>query len=104
MDQHSTTAFFLPLFRLKQLVIVMLRLRKWYLFLQKLRLIQQHSGLPDPNPDHALVMARFARACIDKIPEVTKSLEVTLGPDTGDLTIRVGLHSGEYQAVLYWAN
>lgn len=37
-------------------------------------------------------MARFARDCMHKMWEVTKRLEVTLGPDTGDLTMRIGLH------------
>ena len=39
-------------------------------------------GLPEPNPDHAVVMARFARDCLDKMNELTRKLEVTLGPDT----------------------
>ena len=36
-------------------------------------------GLPDPRPDHAVVMCRFARNCLHKINEVTKQLEVQLG-------------------------
>ena len=30
--------------------------------------------------------------------KVTKELEVTLGPDTGDLSLRIGLHSGPVTA------
>ena len=30
--------------------------------------------------------------------EVVKKLEVTLGPDTGDLTMRFGLHTGPVTA------
>lgn len=51
-------------------------------------------GLPDPRKDHAVIMARFARDCLQTVGDLTKKLEVTLGPDTGDLQIRVGLHSG----------
>lgn len=43
---------------------------------------------------HALVMAKFAKDIMYKVHEVTQQLEVSLGPDTGDLSIRIGLHSG----------
>mmetsp|Transcript_5193 Transcript_5193/g.10983 ORF Transcript_5193/g.10983 Transcript_5193/m.10983 type:complete len:124 (-) Transcript_5193:52-423(-) len=56
------------------------------------------AGLPDPRPDHAIIMARFARECLNKIGDVTKQLEVRLGPDTGDLSLRIGLHSGPVTA------
>jgi class 3 adenylate cyclase len=49
-------------------------------------------GLPDPRKDRAVVMARFARDCLTKMNYLTKKLEVKLGPDTADLSIRVGLH------------
>jgi class 3 adenylate cyclase len=55
-------------------------------------------GLPEPRKDHAVVMARFARDCMTKMNDLTKKLEVTLGPDTADLSIRVGLHSGPVTA------
>jgi class 3 adenylate cyclase len=55
-------------------------------------------GLPEPRKDHAVVMARFARNCMERMNELTQKLEVTLGPDTGELTIRVGLHSGPVTA------
>lgn len=48
------------------------------------------TGLPEPMKDHALVMARFARDCIEKMNDLTKKLEVALGPDTGDLCLRIG--------------
>jgi class 3 adenylate cyclase len=51
-------------------------------------------GLPEPRKDHAVIMARFARDCLTKMNDLMKRLEVTLGPDTADLSIRVGLHSG----------
>jgi class 3 adenylate cyclase len=56
------------------------------------------AGLPDKCQDHAVVMARFARDCIAEHITLTKQLEVTLGPDTGDLRIRIGLHSGPITA------
>lgn len=56
------------------------------------------AGLPEPRKDHATVMARFARDCMSKMNDLTKLLEVSLGPDTGDLAIRVGLHSGPVTA------
>lgn len=56
------------------------------------------TGLPDPQDDHAVIMARFAKECMQKMSELTKKLEVTLGPDTGDLCMRFGLHSGPVTA------
>jgi class 3 adenylate cyclase len=51
-------------------------------------------GLPDPRKDHYAVMCRFAQDCMSAMHVHTKELEVRLGPDTGDLSLRVGLHSG----------
>ena len=56
------------------------------------------TGLPDPNPDHAVVMAAFAQQCLDRFNELTKELELGLGPGTADLGIRIGLHSGPVTA------
>eukprot|EP00934_Nitzschia_sp_Nitz4_P004638 Nitzschia sp. Nitz4//scaffold197_size40390//30718//39231//NITZ4_007521-RA/size40390-augustus-gene-0.11-mRNA-1//1//CDS//3329540496//4628//frame0 len=56
------------------------------------------TGLPDPQPDHAVRMTKFARECIQKMNDVTKKLEVSLGPDTGDLLLRLGLNSGPVTA------
>lgn len=55
-------------------------------------------GLPDPNPRHAVTMARFARDCLHRMNDLTTHLEVDLGPDTGELELRVGLHSGPVTA------
>jgi class 3 adenylate cyclase len=52
------------------------------------------TGLPEPRKDHAVVMARFAHDCMYQMHKLTKKLEVVLGPDTGDLSMRFGLHSG----------
>lgn len=46
------------------------------------------AGLPEPRPDHATVMCRFANDCLKKVHVLTKKLMVVLGPDTEDLTMR----------------
>ena len=51
-------------------------------------------GLPKPRDDHAVVICRFANDCIASLCRLVKELEVCLGPDTGDLAVRVGVHSG----------
>lgn len=56
------------------------------------------AGLPVPRKDHQTVMARFARDCLYRFSIITKQLEVQLGPGTGDLGLRVGLHSGAVTA------
>jgi class 3 adenylate cyclase len=56
------------------------------------------TGLPDPRKDHAVVMARFARDCMHRMNILVRKLEVTLGPDTADLSMRFGLHSGPVTA------
>lgn len=43
-------------------------------------------------------MARFARDCVHRMHSLTNKLEVKLGPDTGDLALRVGIHSGPVTA------
>jgi class 3 adenylate cyclase len=52
------------------------------------------AGLPDPRPDHAIVMAKFANDCLNRMFKMVRKLEVELGPDTAELGLRVGLHSG----------
>eukprot|EP00980_Cylindrotheca_fusiformis_P008516 scaffold1807_cov140-Cylindrotheca_fusiformis.AAC.8 len=49
-------------------------------------------GLPEPVDNHATVACKFARDCLKKMKEVTFKLEVTLGPDTGDLDLRTGMN------------
>ncbi|KAG7338222.1 adenylate/guanylate cyclase [Nitzschia inconspicua] len=56
------------------------------------------TGLPEPRKDHAVVMVKFAIDCRDEFVEVTRLLEVSLGPDTADLGLRIGLHSGAVTA------
>jgi len=46
----------------------------------------------------AIVMAEFARECMQKVTEVIRELELTLGPDTAELAMRFGVHSGPITA------
>jgi class 3 adenylate cyclase len=56
------------------------------------------TGLPEPQAMHAVIMCKFASDCRVKLFKVTRELEVILGPDTGDLSMRFGLHSGPVTA------
>lgn len=56
------------------------------------------AGLPEPQKDHAVIMCRFARDCMLRMKGLTKKLEKSLGPDTGELDMRVGIHSGPVTA------
>jgi class 3 adenylate cyclase len=56
------------------------------------------TGLPDRQADHAIRMTRFALVCMAKANRAFERLETTLGPDTGDLRLRFGLHSGPVTA------
>eukprot|EP00980_Cylindrotheca_fusiformis_P013752 scaffold3541_cov116-Cylindrotheca_fusiformis.AAC.5 len=56
------------------------------------------AGLPDPDKNHAATVCRFARDCVKTMKEITVKLEMTLGPDTSDLDLRVGIHSGQVTA------
>lgn len=42
-------------------------------------------GLPVPRKDHAVVMCRFSSECLQQLVVILQSLEVLLGPGTGDL-------------------
>ncbi|KAG7363704.1 adenylate/guanylate cyclase [Nitzschia inconspicua] len=55
-------------------------------------------GLPNHRDGHATVMVQFASSCLKAMSRVTRELEVFLGPSTGDLKARVGLHSGPVTA------
>ena len=43
-------------------------------------------------------MARFAMDCSTKMTSLTRKLETVLGPDTADLALRLGIHSGPVTA------
>ena len=57
------------------------------------------SGLPEADPNHAVQLARFARDIMLIFGRLTRELEVTLGPDTGDLLLRIGINSGPVVSV-----
>ena len=56
------------------------------------------AGIPEARADHAQVMASFAARCLKEMTRVAHELEPILGPDTGDLQIRVGVHAGQVTA------
>lgn len=56
------------------------------------------TGLPEAQPDHAVLMCKFARSCMAKFLTVTADVAGTLGEDTKDLEMRVGMHSGRVTA------
>eukprot|EP00934_Nitzschia_sp_Nitz4_P001249 Nitzschia sp. Nitz4//scaffold18_size181773//118721//129387//NITZ4_001930-RA/size181773-snap-gene-0.281-mRNA-1//-1//CDS//3329540056//1249//frame0 len=56
------------------------------------------AGLPEKRDDHALAMAKFARDCLRKMLHVVRKLESRLGPATGELGMRIGIHSGPVTA------
>ena len=56
------------------------------------------TGMPDPRPDHAVLMAKFANVCLVQIKDLTSALESQLGPGTSDLAFRIGIHSGPVTA------
>eukprot|EP00526_Cylindrotheca_closterium_P004007 CAMPEP_0113645796 /NCGR_PEP_ID=MMETSP0017_2-20120614/24155_1 /TAXON_ID=2856 /ORGANISM="Cylindrotheca closterium" /LENGTH=1160 /DNA_ID=CAMNT_0000557583 /DNA_START=12 /DNA_END=3494 /DNA_ORIENTATION=- /assembly_acc=CAM_ASM_000147 len=55
-------------------------------------------GLPEPKKDHMTRMALFAADCLASMSVQVQSLEEELGPETADLGIRIGLHSGPVTA------
>lgn len=52
------------------------------------------TGIPDPQIKHYEIISKFAIDILKKMNHVSKKLELMFGPDTGELTIRVGIHSG----------
>eukprot|EP00980_Cylindrotheca_fusiformis_P020351 scaffold7354_cov93-Cylindrotheca_fusiformis.AAC.4 len=56
------------------------------------------AGLPEPVGNHAVLACKFALDCLKKMRESTIKLEVSLGPDTADLALRIGIHSGQVTA------
>jgi Adenylate and Guanylate cyclase catalytic domain len=55
-------------------------------------------GLPEPNERHATVMVKFASSCRQQFNALVSDMVTQLGPDTRDLTLRIGLHSGPVTA------
>lgn len=45
-----------------------------------------------------MVMSKFANDITHVMRTLTRDMETTLGPETGDLALRIGLHSGPVTA------
>ena len=56
------------------------------------------AGLPEAREDHAVAMTKFASDCRTRMAVLTRKLSVELGPDTEELSMRFGLHSGPVTA------
>ena len=52
----------------------------------------------EQQPKHAVIMAKFARKALKRYETLIKKLETYLGPDTVDLGLRMGIHSGPVTA------
>lgn len=50
------------------------------------------------QPDHAVRMVKFAKQIMQSMVKIVNGLEGTLGPDTGSLRLRCGIHSGSATA------
>ena len=61
-------------------------------------LSSSQTGLPNPQPDHAVIMAKFAQDCMSKLDRVVERLSTSLGEGTRELALRSGMHSGEVTA------
>ncbi|CAJ1949209.1 unnamed protein product [Cylindrotheca closterium] len=56
------------------------------------------TGLPERRDDHAVAMARFAHECLTQMNNLTRKLELVLGPGTAELRMRFGIPSGPVTA------
>jgi hypothetical protein len=56
------------------------------------------AGIPSYRKDHAIAISRFARDCLSTFRKTLQRLAPTLGPDTIELGIRIGVHSGPITA------
>ena len=62
------------------------------------------TGVPAPQRDHAVRMAKFARAILERSQRVlTDTLQDLLGADTADLGLRIGLHSGPVTGMSFFS-
>lgn len=52
------------------------------------------TGLPEPDPQHAVTMCKFASEAARSLVDLLAELAKTLGPDTEDLAMRFGINSG----------
>jgi class 3 adenylate cyclase len=52
------------------------------------------TGLPNADKKHAERMVIFAAECLDSVSKLVIDLITTLGPETADLDVRIGVNSG----------
>jgi class 3 adenylate cyclase len=52
------------------------------------------TGIPEPQADHAVILVKFGQDCMTQFSQLTHDLVASLGADTAELDMRVGLHSG----------
>jgi class 3 adenylate cyclase len=52
------------------------------------------TGVPDKQPDHAVILVRFAAACLKRMEHLGAELAGALGDDTKQLSMRIGINSG----------
>ena len=52
------------------------------------------AGMPEPLPDHSIIMARFASDMRQVLKDVTTELASTMGASIKKLQFRIGIHSG----------
>ena len=56
------------------------------------------TGLPEAQPDHAVIMAKFAAECLVNMRQLLVKMSDQFGSETLDLNIRIGIHSGPVTA------
>lgn len=56
------------------------------------------TGIPDYQPDHAVIMCRFAQNCRFVLERVFQELDEVCGGDSANLSMRFGIHSGPVTA------
>ena len=60
------------------------------------------TGVPEVRDDHAVLMVKFARACLTRMSQLLPTLQESLlggdDDDTVHLSMRVGIHSGPVTA------
>ena len=56
------------------------------------------TGLPEPQENHATIMAEFATQCLMQVNPVLYSLVDKLGTEVTELSLRFGLNSGPVTA------
>jgi class 3 adenylate cyclase len=52
------------------------------------------TGVPHGRSDHAVAMVKFAKDCMSQMAKLARPIAASLGPETRDLKLRIGIHSG----------